>query len=291
MIKMAIRFGVILLVVVFGSTKARADSSAWCNDNVQVGWHFYCDPEDEPNEDPKPEPEPIEVSVSPPPSETDLETAQERLARFSNEVEEAKALAILDPTEENLLEYLRIQKEMIDRAENFQKTWSRVLYKSPELDHNTVYPLTNTGVLDYQDRIHAERSAKLFEVSQSNVLMVVTEGPDICYTCDTQLDIIKNLVEQNELSVFVVSKDGYRYDAFPNAEIDEGNLKGMGLDENPTPFFAILNPSTGDIKHIGHGLLTQDQILARVLEVMEPKIIDVPELTLEASNKPQTAQE
>lgn len=271
--------------------KAERVSDNWCNDGIQDSWHFYCDPVPEPEEDPQPEPE---AAAPPPPPETpeeepeEIMTARERLAVFSERVEEAKAEAILDPTIENLVAYMRIQKEMIDRAENFQKTWQLALFGTPDLDHNTVYPLTNPGVFDYQDRRRLEREAKLAEISQSHVIMFVTEEPETCYTCETQAGIVRDLIDQHATAVFVVSKDGYRYEAFPDAEIDRGQLASLGLDDNPTPFFAILEPSTGEIRQIGHGLLTRDQILARVLQVMEPELIEIASETADEETEDET---
>ncbi|XP_043212676.1 protein TraF-like [Amphibalanus amphitrite] len=257
--------------------KAERVSDNWCNDGIQDSWHFYCDPEPEPEEELLPEPEAASAPPAPEPREEPEEilTARERLAIFSERVEEAKAEAILNPTVENLVAYMRIQKEMIDRAENFQKTWQLALFGTPDLDHNTVYPLTNPGVFDYQDRQRLEREAKLAEISQSHVIMFVTEHPDICYTCETQTGIVRELIDQHATAVFVVSKDGYRYAAFPDAEIDRGQLESLGLADNPTPFFAIIEPATGEVSQIGHGLLTRDQILDRVLRVMEPELIEI----------------
>ena len=98
--------------------QASADSRSWCSDGIQTGWHFYCDPE--PVEEEPASDEEILPAITPPPEkepEEEPQTAQERLAVFSAQVEEAKALAILEPTEEHLIAYLRIQKEMVDRSE------------------------------------------------------------------------------------------------------------------------------------------------------------------------------
>lgn len=259
--------------------KSERVSDNWCKDGIQDSWHFYCDPEPEPEPEVMPEePQAAAPPEAPRPPEEEPEelmTARERLAVFSERVEEAKAEAILNPTIENLTAYMTIQKEMIDRAENFQKQWQLALFGTPELDHNTVYPLTNPGAFDYQDRRRLEREAKLAEISQSHVIMYVTENPEVCYTCETQNGIVRDLIEQHATAVFVVSKDGYRYEDFPDAEIDRGQIESMGLSESPTPFFVILEPTSGTIHQIGHGLLTRDQILARVLTVMEPELIEI----------------
>ena len=206
---------------------------------------------------------------------TNSETALQRLARFNALVEEKKALAILEPTHANLVSYMSIQKEMIDRAENFQKQWAASLYQTPELDHNTIYPLTNPGAIDYQDRQTAKEEEALQKVAQSHVIMFVHERPDICFTCKTQSMIVALLLERQDIPIFVVSKDGYRYPEFPEAEIDRGNLKGLGLEDNPTPFIALINPKGGEVKLLGHGLVTEDQIIARIFSVMNPTRIEI----------------
>ena len=265
----------VLTAIILGMATTIGNSAptdgTFCNDGIQVGWHFYCDPEPEPEVEPdeKPKPEIAKVRDEKPKVD-DFKTAQQKLAVFANQVEELKAKAILEPTEANLIAYMRIQKVMIDKAETFQKAWSLALYKTPELDHNTVSPLTNSGIFDYQDKLNTERKAKLAEISQTHVLMLVVEKPEICYTCKTQTEIIGRMIPKFGLPIFVVTKDGYTYPALPNAERDNGNLKGLGLGENPTPFLAIIDPKEGKVFQIGHGLLTEDLILSRVLEVMSP---------------------
>ncbi len=91
--------------------KAERVSENWCNDGIQESWHFYCDPEPEPEEEPQPEvtapsPTPDTPPVTPVDEPEEIMTARERLAVFSESVEEAKAEAILDPTIENLVAYI-----------------------------------------------------------------------------------------------------------------------------------------------------------------------------------------
>ncbi|MGE6062503.1 conjugal transfer protein TraF, partial [Klebsiella pneumoniae] len=80
----------------------------------KLGQWFYCD---------KPRPLPREAQPSPPPSAVD------RMAAITKQLDELKAKAILEPTEENVIAYVRFQREQLDRASTFSDVWQRALWQ------------------------------------------------------------------------------------------------------------------------------------------------------------------
>src|SRR3546814_8128889 len=59
--------------------------------------------------------------------------ASERLASISKELDELKARAILEPSEENVTAYIRFQREQLDRASMFSDVWQRSMWQNPDL--------------------------------------------------------------------------------------------------------------------------------------------------------------
>ncbi|MDD9993389.1 MAG: conjugal transfer protein TraF, partial [Rhodospirillales bacterium] len=103
-----------------GDTRA-GEWRSWCEDpgtgpgqapasGGSLGWHFYCDREEE-----RREAEPPPTEPDPPAVEHDT-PATERILELRRALEEARAEAILDPTPEKVAAYLELQRAALQRA-------------------------------------------------------------------------------------------------------------------------------------------------------------------------------
>ncbi|WP_424753220.1 conjugal transfer protein TraF [Methylobacterium sp.] len=248
--------------------------AAWgyCADEVQVGWHFYCDPaKRKPQEPPAPppaapapEPKPEQAEK---PAEPKAPSYKERIEAYRAEMDEAKYRAVLEPTPENVETYMRKQQEMQRMATAFTDQWQRTLFRTPELDINTRFPLSQMGGAVYQDQKRVARDSALREAAANLGFMVVVEDPARCGLCTPQLEVIARLKESHGIEAIVVTADGSYQPLFPDAVVDAGQLRALGLADMPKPFVALVEPRTGAVEPIGSGLLTADVILERVFVV------------------------
>ncbi|MFX8145278.1 conjugal transfer protein TraF, partial [Acinetobacter baumannii] len=92
---------------------ADAGDDFYCAER-RLGQWFYCS---------KPRATEPEKQAVPVPS-----SAVERMSAITRQLDELKARAILDPTEENVIAYVRFQREQLDRASTFSDTWQRALW-------------------------------------------------------------------------------------------------------------------------------------------------------------------
>lgn len=254
---------------------APGQGAAWgyCGDDIQVGWHFYCDPTKQkpqepaaappPPEAPAPEPEPerVEEQAPQPPS------YKEQIEAYRAEMDEMKYKAVLEPTPENVEAYMTRQYEMQRMATAFTDQWQRTLFRTPELDINTRFPLSQMGGAVYQDQKRVAREAALKEAATNLGFMVVVEDSAVCGLCTPQLEVIARLQASHGIEAIVVAADGSYHPLFPNAVVDAGQLRALGLEDNPRPFVALVEPRSGAVEPIGSGLLTEDVILERVFVV------------------------
>jgi conjugal transfer pilus assembly protein TraF len=100
------------VVAAFGNS-AFADGRAFgfCQDGIQMGWNFYCDPKKQkPNKKPEPTP-----AATPPAEAPKAEELSEPVEAFPataaietarKELDELKNKAIIEPTPENLSAYM-----------------------------------------------------------------------------------------------------------------------------------------------------------------------------------------
>jgi conjugal transfer pilus assembly protein TraF len=242
-----------------------------CDGDNVTGWSYYCEPpvpeEEEETEELKPEkptpPQPQEQVTKYP--------ATEKMEEFRAVVNETLNRAVLDPTEENVLEYMEINKLMGTKAGKFTDVWQRVLFKTPHLDANTEYPLAQAGITVYQDQMRVAQTENFRRVAETSGILFVFEDDNRCGMCRKQGEVLKGIEQIHGVSILAVSRDGGQNAFFPNARIDDGRLAKMGLaaDKYPAPTMALINPQTKEIEVIGSGILTEDTILERVFVITQ----------------------
>ena len=240
-----------------------------CESRDTSGWSFYCRP-------PEPEPEePIEEMVAPapapapPPKEPAPLTATEQMMEFRALIDETKHRAVLNPTRENVLAYMEINKLIGDKAGAFTDQWQRILFATPHLNANVDSPLAEAGIGVYQDQMLAAREAAFQRVANEAGILFIFESDERCGICRVQGDILRQLEERYGVSILAVSKDGGGNQSFPNAFVGNGRLEELGLQEYPAPTLALADPDTGGVAVIGSGLVTADEILERVFVITE----------------------
>lgn len=251
------------------SSGARAEDGhafGFCADKIQVGWNFYCDPARKPNpKAPKAESRKEEVPAPQPTSYP----ATDAIDKARKDLDELKNRAILEPSPENLSAYMFAQKAMVDQAGRFADVWERVLFRTPDLDANQTYPLSQMGGQVFQDQKRVKWEEALRQASDNLGFMVVVTDEKTCPLCAKELEVIKLIEKNYGITPLVVAKDGSKHPLYPDAQPDRGQLRALGLDAHPTPFIALVEPRSGRVEPLGSGLLTEDVILERVFVVSQ----------------------
>lgn len=261
------RLGLVLPVfaALSGPVSAQGPDGAsygYCRDRVQIGWNFYCRPPEPEPEDPLPT-TPQEATEQPEeaPSEP---TYTQRIEDFRRNLDELKYRAVLEPSAENVQAYMEAQQAMTRMATAFTDQWQRVLFQTPSLDINTRFPISQMGGAVYQDQMRVARETSLRDAAANLGFMVIVEDPAVCGLCTPQLEVVARMQASVGIEVIVVSADGSFHPLYPNAQVDTGQLRALGLADSPRPTIALVEPRTGIVEPIGSGLLTEDVILERV---------------------------
>src|SRR5262245_22666243 len=94
------------------------------------GWFWYRDPAPAQMARPLPAPQrrPQEL--------VQFEAMQKRL-------DDLKRIAVMNPTDTNLLAYMRYQKHVMNKSELFSERWQRLVWTVPELDYSLTGRPTN----------------------------------------------------------------------------------------------------------------------------------------------------
>ena len=230
---------------------------AWCgtpDGGAALGWHFYCDPEELAEEPPAP-PAPRTAPAEP-------ADAVSRVEALRRGLEQSRAAAVLDPTQENVAAYLELQQQALSRAAAFSDAFRRVVWATPDLDYTLSRPVGALAKQIWTDARREERAAALANLSERFGLIYL--GAGACAGCRIFGPLLRAFSERHGLDVLAVSIDGGPLEGWPEAAPDNGRAAQLGFDGVPLPAVALFDAATGAAVPVGFGVLAEDQLAERI---------------------------
>lgn len=223
----------------------------------KLGQWFYCA---------RPKPADAPSSTTPEPQMS----AADRIAAISKQLDELKARAILEPTEANVIAYVRFQREQLDRASTFSDTWQRALWQNPDLDYTLQRPVSTVGKRLWLDNRKADRDAVLTNLGQRYGLFYFYAQS--CGACEVFAPILRSVTDSHRMTVMAVSMDGGPNREFPNYVVDSGQRARMGVPGNETPALVLFDTQTKRTIPVGYGVLSADEIMDRIFMLTNTKV-------------------
>ena len=197
-------------------------------------------------------------------------SAAERMAAITKQLDELKARAILEPSEENVIAYVRFQREQLDRASTFSDTWQRALWQNPDLDYTLQRPVSTIGKRAWLDNRKADRDAVLTNLSQRYGLFYFYAQS--CGACELFAPILKSVADSHRMAVMAVSMDGGPNREFPNYVVDSGQRARMGVPGIRRPALVLFGTQTKRTIPVGYGVLSADEIMDRIFMLTNTKV-------------------
>ena len=234
---------------------AQTGDDFYCRER-RLGTWFYCD---------KPKAKPAEQRSAQP-----ARSSAEQLAAISKQLEELKARAILDPSEENVIAYVRFQREQLDRASTFSDTWQRALWQNPDIDYTLQRPVNTVAKRAWLDNRKADRDQVLTNLSQRYGLFYFYAQS--CGACEVFAPILRSVADSHRMAVMAVSMDGGPSRDFPNYVVDSGQRARMGVSGNETPALVLFDTATKRTIPVGYGILSADEIMDRIFMLTNTKV-------------------
>ncbi len=237
---------------------------SWCgqpDSDVSLGWHFYCDWAQEPEQ---------AEPVLPPPSPGPAQSATERIQEMRRALEEARAEAILDPTTENVTAYLRLQQETLQRAAAFSDAFRRTVWATPKLDYTLRRPVGALAKQVWSDQRRVDRDRVLARLGERYGLIYL--GHAGCAACKVFGPLLRAFAQRHGLDVLAVSLTGEALEGWPEAVADRGRAARLGLGNAPVPALVLFDTKTKKVLPVGFGVMAEDQMAERIfaLTALEP---------------------
>ena len=221
----------------------------------RLGEWFYCD---------RPKAKPAAPRAAAP-----AQSASERMAAIAKQLDELKSRAILEPTEANVIAYVRFQREQLDRASTFSDTWQRALWQNPDIDYTLQRPVSTVAKRAWSDNRTADRDQVLANLGQRYGMFYFFAQS--CGACEVFAPILKSVADSHRMTVMAVSTDGGPSRQFPNYVVDSGQRARMGVPL-ATPALVLFDTQTRKTMSIGFGIMSADEIMERIFMLTNTKV-------------------
>lgn len=214
--------------------------SPWYSEKKR-GWYYF---EEKADED--------EISLET--KDTSLETASQQIEEQKIKSEKLLHLALINPTIENVSNYLKHHKQLIDQTSRFASTWKSALLLHPEYAFNL--PKTDYGQLIMKSQDEQAREDRLKGVKEEHFILFVFQGED--FFSKELGSILSNLSQRKGWKVEAVSANGLPLEGYPKAQINQGLLETIGV--KMTPSIYLVHPIQNYVLPLGSGLMDQESI-------------------------------
>jgi conjugal transfer pilus assembly protein TraF len=213
------------------------------------GWFWYRDP-------------PASVkppTASPPPASRPRELVE--FEAMQKRLDELKRIAVMNPSDSNLLGYMSYQRMVMNKSEVFAQSWQRLVWTTPELDYGLTGRPTNSTAIGVFDEQQRERQAQVVRGLAATHGLIFIFRSD-CPYCHRFAPILKRFEQEFGLLVLPVSLDGSGLPEYPSPQMDNGIA--TRLNASVVPALYLTAPSKREIRPIGFGVIALTDLVERI---------------------------
>lgn len=218
------------------------------------GWFWYRDPAVSQPPNPLPVPPP-----APPTSHADPSDPLQRIARQRERLERMQALAILEPTRQNVAAYLEQHQALMDQSERFADVWQQVVWTTPDLD-NTLRAPTGSAAYVSADANAEGLDQRLTEATQKYGLMFFFRGS--CPYCHQFAPVLQAFAKRYGFSIVAVTLDGGTLPEFPAPKSNEAAATALQVDSVPAVY--LIEPRSRTVAPASFGFIGYSELAQRV---------------------------
>lgn len=181
----------------------------------------------------------------------------EQMKRVHLALQYAKDRAVLNPTVENIREYLMIQNMIMNQSTRFEQNWKKTMLLYPEFDYGISHPTDSAISQVVQSNLHnkkavvaklmAKQFGLLFFYNGSNPLSMVMEKT------------LQQFSQFYGFSIIAVSVDRTIIPHLLSTRIDNGQAANLGV--KALPAVVLVDPKTGAHQILTYGYASINELL------------------------------
>ena len=222
----------------------------------EKGWHWYREVPGTKKDEP-------ELNKENKESRSSQQNPIDELKAYQKKLEEAKAMAVMHPSKENIEKYQYLQYEALERANKFSSIWMENVYKNPELNYSLKSPTSQKARHVYLEEKEKEKIEKIMSLSQEYGLFYFFKKD--CDFCEAFAPIVKQFSQKYNWEVLAISEFGETNELFERNVKDNGLADTWGVSTYPSLF--AVNPKTGDVIPIANGMISIEEMEDRIMAV------------------------
>lgn len=211
-----------------------------------TGWHWYDDPKLEEKMDKSNHQNPV----------TQMKAIRQAL-------EFALDKAVLNPTPENVKDYIVLQNQVGERSSQFSRVWQWVLLQNPLLDYSINHPTNQAGREVYLDGVTHQQEDAIRNLAKHSGLFFFYHST--CPYCQRFSPIVKDFSQRYGIPVVAITTDGIALPEFPDSRIDQGQARKFHVTVEPALF--TVDPYTHQAIPVSYGLMSESDLRQRILDI------------------------
>jgi len=196
---------------------------------------------------------------------TALEDPLATLEALQKAVETSKARAVLQPTQENIFNWIKVQNELLRKNTLLADNWQRLVWTNPDYDYNQVRPHNPVALKAYSQSYKADRHTVLNDIAQEYGLYFVISAS--CVYCHEMAPYLKRFAEAYGFTVIAVTVDGGSVNEFPEAMYSPQFAEELGVES--TPAIILAKPNEGVIEPIAYGFISLKELENRIYRIFK----------------------
>ena len=226
------------------------------------GFHYYPDPVDTRTPEKK---------KDQPPQKPKTIYEMTSLEDVKKELDRLKGVAVVNPTEKAVLEYLRAQNWVMDKSAMFADVSRRVVWANPDVNYEARSPVANFSLQNKRQRESEKRAELLKNLSSTHGILFFARSD--CDFCKDQAKALKGFSAQTGMRVLTISLDGGPIPMFPDAKKDNGisMVVSGGNGISTVPVLYLIDRKSNATTALGAGVIAGEDIAERIKVLVTTK--------------------
>lgn len=176
--------------------------------------------------------------------------------------------AVMDPTDENIAAYLKMNALLFEKAGRFAERWRDVLIRYPEYDWTTDHPVVNSASTTLSRERDKARSAKLATLSETWGLVFFGDAGRLTGLMRPLVDRFAGITGMELIQVAVGGPSPYLSRAYPDTGMSRRACGGI----KKLPALVLMHKDDSDIAHarlVATGVVDIAELGRRVVRLVE----------------------
>lgn len=232
--------------------------SAYYNQNP-IGWHWN-------NEQQEPPALPKRKKTEPNMPNNPIQ----QMNRIHQLLAYYKDKAVLNPTVENIKEYLVIQNMIMEQSSLFSENWKKTMLLYPQFDYSISHPTDSAITQIAQSNLHDKQVSTVKMMAKDYGLLFFYNGNNpLSYQMEKTVSTFSKFYH---FSTIAVSVDHAVIPGLLHTKINHGQAQALGI--KALPALVLINPKTGSHSVLSYGYASLNELLMDFYNVEKGNIAE-----------------